>query len=112
MQRDRNIPDLDEPIELEKDDLTLFIDIIAKQCEVCLIYTAIVLSTFGLLFIYYHFTFTCNIIKYSVYTWGIYNIVKYTKYKFKKYIESKRKYPIFAPFGVATIDSSDDEKED
>ena len=42
MQRDRNIPDLDEPIELEKDDLSLFINIIAKQCEVCLIYTVIV----------------------------------------------------------------------
>ena len=48
MQRDRNMPNMDEETELEKDDFSLFIDIVEKQCQVCLIYTAIVLSTFGL----------------------------------------------------------------
>lgn len=112
MQRDRNMPNMDEETRFEKDDFSLCIDIIEDQCNVCLKYVVVVLFTFSLMFIYYHFALTCNIFKYSFYTWGIYNIITYIKYKFKKYIDSKKKYPTFAPFGAATIDNSDDEKTD
>ena len=112
MQRDRNMPNMDEETELEKDDFSLFIDIVEDQCNICAIYIGIVLFTFSLMFIYYHFALTCTIFKYSFYTWGIYNITKYVKYKFKKYIDSKKKYPILSPYGVPSFDSEDDENEE
>ena len=116
MQRDRNIPDL-EGTDVEQDDITVWINIIAKHLEVCFISFVTILSLFSILFIYYNFDTAFAIVKWSFYLWGIYFIIEYIKIKYikinwKNYIRSIENYAVFAPFGKPTLDSGSEYDSD
>ena len=102
MQRDRNIPDI------ERDDISLWIDIISRQLELCAIGFIGILSLFGLLFMYYNFGMASTIVKICFYIWGFIQIFEYIRYNWKKYIQSIKQFAIFAPFGKPSIDDKSD----
>ena len=97
MQRDRNIPDM------EQSDISLFMDIIVKKCEMLLLIMAGVLSLFSLLFMYYNFSLAFQIVKYVFYAFGLYNIYQYICENFNSYIDKLKKIPVFSPFGKSDI---------
>lgn len=116
MQRDRNIPNL-EDTSVEQDDITIWLNIIAKQIEICFMSVVIILALFSILFIYYNFNIAFAIVKWSFYLCNIYLIIQYIKFKFinfnwKKYIQSIENYAVFAPFGKPTLDSDSDYASD
>jgi len=121
MHRDRNIPNL-EDTGVEQDDITIWLNIIAKQIEICFICVVIILALFSILFIYYNFNIAFAIVKWSFYLCSIYLIIQYIKFKYinfkyinfnwKKYIQSIENYAVFAPFGKPTLDSDSDYASD
>lgn len=97
MQRDKNIPDI------EQSDISLFMDIIVKKCEMLLLIMTGILSLFSLLFIYYNFNLAFQIVKYVCYAFGLYNIYQYISENCISYIDKLKKIHVFSPFGESDI---------
>mgnify|MGYP001203084521 CR=1 FL=1 len=108
MMRDRNIPDI------EQDDVSLWIDILVKQLEMLCFAVVGLLALFGVLFIYYNFNIAFNIVKWTFYSWIVIKFIKYIHNNWKKYVQSIKMHPIFAPFGMPSVDydSVSDDKND
>ena len=102
MQRDRNIPDI------ERSDISLWIDIMLRQLELFAIGFIAILSLFGILFIYYNFGFASTILKLCFYAWSFIKIFEYIRNNWNKYIHEIKKVAILAPFGKPSIDDKSD----